>query len=592
MESIGAINAAILLGAVLILAGVASSLLASRFGAPLLLVVLGIGMLAGEDGPGGIVFNDYQATYVVGSIALAIILFDGGLRTRLARVRGALAPAAALATAGVLITAGLTGAVAKYALGLGWLEALLVGAIVSSTDAAAVFFLMRQGGLQLRRKVNATLEIESGTNDPVAVFLVILLVELILAGGHPTWEIGTLLAKQALIGASVGLAGGFAVLWTLNRIDFPAGLHPLVVVVSAVSIYALAAVFDGSGFLAVYLAGIVLANQPARAYASILSFHDAVTWLCQIAMFLVLGLLVTPTTLMQYALPALGIAAFLIVLGRPIAVWVCLAPFGFTDREKAFVSWVGLRGAVSVFLAAIPTLSTVPNAAVYFNVAFFVVLVSLLVQGWTLRWVAQRTGVARADAAPDVKRVEIDLPGQLDRELVGYPVHANSAVMARGLPDSWAPLMLVAREGGVVTRDRIDALKPGDYAYFLVEPRRIPRLDRLMSGDAGRERPAMALFMLDGDAELSSLESLYGLAHDVSSGAATVAQLFDERFGEGVREGDRIALGAATLVAREIAEDRVTSASLELDDTEDAALSLPRMRVLAERTLKRLARRS
>src|SRR5437762_2303657 len=279
MEQIGLINVGLLSHPVLILVGVASSLIATRFGARLLLVFLIIGMLAGEDGPGGIVFNDYRLTYLIGTVALAIILFDGGLRTRLAVFRGSLLPASILATLGVVITAALTGLVPCLVLGLSWLEGLLIGAVVSSTDAAAVFFLMRAGGLQLRRRVAAALEIESGTNDPFAVFLTIVLVQLILLGPHGSnIEVVVLLLRQVVIGTIAGLAGGYLLVQALNRMSLPSGLHPLFAITAALAIYAAPAYVEGSGFLAVYLAGVVLGNRPARCGVDLPRRHSDTFW--------------------------------------------------------------------------------------------------------------------------------------------------------------------------------------------------------------------------------------------------------------------------------------------------------------------------
>ncbi len=290
MASIGYANALILVGAALAVLGVFSSLVASRIGAPLLLVFLVVGLLAGEEGPGGIQFNDFYSTYIVGSAALAIVLFDGGLRTRFAAFRGAFYPAISLASVGVILTAILVGVLASFLLKLSWLEGLLIGAIVASTDAAAVFFLLRAGGQQLKRRVGATLEMESGTNDPIAVFMTILLVQIILASGQiSVGAVALAVAREAILGTVLGVGGGFAISLALNRISLPSGLHPLLVVASALFIYALTAVIGGSGFLAVYLAGIVLGNRPVRAFASITTFHDTLTWLCQIAMFIMLG---------------------------------------------------------------------------------------------------------------------------------------------------------------------------------------------------------------------------------------------------------------------------------------------------------------
>ena len=451
MTGVALVQTALLLGAALVLAGILSSLVATRFGAPLLLVFLGIGMLAGEDGPGGIRFDNYEATYLVGSLALAIILFDGGLRTRLSRFRGTLAPSVLLATLGVVGTAGLTGLIAAQVLHLPPARGLLLGAIVASTDAAAVMFLLQGGGLQLRQRVGAVLEIELGINDPVAVFLTVLLTEIVLRGHEPsTFELVLDVIERGLIGAALGAAGGFAVVRLLNRVDLPSGLHPLFVMASAVLIFALAERAHGSGFLAVYLAGLVVGNRPVRAFPTIQSFHETATWFCQIVMFVVLGLLVTPSNLLPYLPEALLIAAFLILVGRPFVVALCLAPFGFSLAETAFISWVGLRGAVSIFLAAVPTLAGAPGAYIYFNVAFVVVLVSLLVQGWTLTSAARRLGLALPRTAPVPKRVELDLPGQLDQEMVGYAIPRGSRILVhRALPD-WARLTLVVRGNAIL----------------------------------------------------------------------------------------------------------------------------------------------
>jgi potassium/hydrogen antiporter len=469
MLGIDFVNGLIFVGSALVLIGIFSSLVANRFGAPLLLVFLVVGMLAGQDGPGGIAFDNYQVTYLVGSIALSVILFDGGLRTRLSTFRSVLAPSMLLATIGVLITATVTGAAAWALLDLTPVEALLLGSIVGSTDAAAVFFLLRTGGLRLHSRVGSTLEIESGTNDPIAVFLVILLTELILAGVTvPNLELGLRLAEQALIGGIAGVAAGFALVAMLNRVGMPGGLHPLFVVAGAVLTYAATSLLGGSGLLAVYLAGLVMANRPTRAYPSIVGFHDAMTWLCQIVMFLVLGLLVTPSTLLDYALPGLIIAVVLMLVARPLAVWLCLAPFGFSTNEKHFISWVGLRGAVSIFLAAIPTLARVPNSEIFFNVAFFVVLVSLLVQGATLTTAARRLGVALRQTTPKTSRVEIDIPGQTEQEIVGYPVTADSVILGLSRLPGWARLLMVVRKNQILGPADAGHLQAGDYGYFLV----------------------------------------------------------------------------------------------------------------------------
>src|SRR3954465_514658 len=433
MASLDSVSIAILLGAVLVMAGILSSLLALRFGAPLLLVFLLIGMFAGDSGPGQIRFDDVRTTYLVGSVALALILFDGGLKTRFQSIRAVLAPSMVLATVGVLLTALITAPIAKIALDLNWTEALLVGAVVASTDAAAVFLLVHAQGLRLRPRVGATLEAESGTNDPFAVFLTLMLVELISIGESSVAHVALELAREAVLGAIVGVIGGRLVVLALNKVALPQGLHAPFVCTAALVIFGAAQFAHASGFLAVYLAGIVIGNRATRAHNSVVAFLDAATWLAQIVMFVLLGLLVSPQRLPGSLLPAVGVALVLMLLARPLAVFVCLAPFRFNWREKLFIAWVGLRGAVAIFLASIPLLVGLPSAYLFFDIAFVVVLGSLLVQGWTITFAARRLGLAlrRGDFAP--QRIELDPPGQLHQALVGYSVAATSPYLRRKL---------------------------------------------------------------------------------------------------------------------------------------------------------------
>src|SRR6476659_7537629 len=360
MATLDTISLAILLGSLLVLVGILSSLIALRFGAPLLLVFLGVGMLAGEGGPGGIEYGNLGLTYIVGSIALALILFDGGLRTRVATFKSVLAPAVALATAGVLITMLLTAPVAKFVLGITWLQALLIGAVVASTDAAAVFFLINAGGLRLRPRVRAVLEVESGTNDPFAVFLTMTLVEMLLASRYPLSQALITFASDLVIGSLLGFAGGRIIIVVLNRVSLPQGLHAPFVAVSALVIFAFANTLHASGFLAVYLAGLVVGNRQTRAHNSVVVFLDAITWLAQIVMFVLLGLLAWPHRLADSLTGAMAVALVLMFIARPVAVFVCLLPFKFQWREMLFISWVGLRGAVGIFLASIPLLVGLP----------------------------------------------------------------------------------------------------------------------------------------------------------------------------------------------------------------------------------------
>jgi potassium/hydrogen antiporter len=578
MASLDTVSIGILLGALLVLAGIMSSLVAMRFGAPLLLVFLIVGMLAGEGGPGGIKFDDVGTTYMVGSIALALILFDGGLRTRSAIFRSVLAPAATLATVGVLLTAAITAPVAKYLLDMSWTEALLVGAVVASTDAAAVFFLVHARGLRLRPRVGATLEVESGSNDPFAVLLTIILVEF-LALGEGSWQhVLAMLAVQAVIGTVIGMLGGRAIVLVLNRLALAQGLHAPFVAVSALVIFGLASALHASGFLAVYLAGLVVGNRPTRAHNTVVVFLDAVTWLAQIVMFVLLGLLVWPQRLVESIWPALAVAATLMLVARPAAVLLCLAPFRFPWREKIFISWVGLRGAVGIFLASIPLLVGLPQAHLYFDIAFVVVLTSLLIQGWTIPFAARRLHVALPRHDPLPRRVELDLPGQLEQEIVGYPVSANSPYLKRGLLPSWARPTLVVREQKILSPPEAHPVRQGDYVYLLAPPEKAQALDRFfvdMPPPAVPDPRLLGDFFVSGEVTLGALADIYGLSIAPEAAEISLADHMADELKRRPKQNDIVPLGPIALLAHRVADGRVTSVGLRLpeDDEQPATLA-------------------
>lgn len=567
MALFDSVSVSILLGAAILLAGILSSLIALRFGAPLLLAFLLVGMLAGEAGPGGMHFDDVRSVYTVGSMALALILFDGGLRTRLQTFRAVLAPAGVLATVGVLLTAALTAPIAMVSLGLNFTEGLLVGAVVGSTDAAAVFFLIHTRGLRLRPRVAATLEVESATNDPFAVFLTIELVEILLVGDQPWASVALMLAEQALIGAVIGIVGGRAIVIMLNRVSLPQGLHAPFVTTAAVVIFAVAAVLHASGFLAAYLAGLVVGNHPTRAHGTLVVFLDAVTWLAQIVMFVLLGLLAWPGRLAVSLGPGLTIAAGLMFLVRPAAVFTCLAPFGFPWRDTVFISWVGLRGAVGIFLASIPLLVQMPRAQLYFDVAFVVVVASLVVQGWTLAPAARALGIAfpRRDRA--VRRVELDLPGQLAQELVGYAVEENSPYLRRGVIPAWAKPTLVIRDEQVLTAGEAGRARHGDYVYVLAPPEKAQSLDRFFADvDASPAADPRLLgdFYVPGTATLEMLAQIYEFTVDPDHRTVSLAEEFAARLGPRVQRGAAVRIGPIVMIAHKVAAGRVVQVALQL----------------------------
>jgi cell volume regulation protein A len=572
MTSLDSVSIAIFLGAVLVMAGILSSLLALRFGAPLLLVFLFVGMLAGDAGPGGLNFSDVRTTYLVGSVALALILFDGGLKTRFQSIRTVLAPSMVLATFGVLLTALLTAPVAKYALDLNWSEGLLVGAVVASTDAAAVFLLVNAQGLRLRPRVGATLEAESGTNDPFAVFLTLMLVELISVGTSSATHVLTEFIQEAALGAVVGIVGGGFVVVALNRVNLPQGLHAPFVTTAALVIFGLAQISHASGFLAVYLAGILIGNRPTRAHNAVLTFLDAATWLAQIVMFVVLGLLVSPHRLVGSALPAIAVALVLMLVARPAAVLLCLAPFRFNWREKIFISWVGLRGAVAIFLASIPMLVGLPKAYLYFDVAFVVVIISLLLQGWTLAAAARQLNVALPRTDRDPRRVELDLPGQLEQQLVGYSVRPKSLYLKRGLIPSWSKPTLVIRDEKILTPAEAAPVAAGDYVYLLAPPEKADALDRFfvdMPPAATPDPHLLGDFVVSGEITLGDIAAAYGVTIDPNQSSLTLADYFDVYLDRAPRKGATLPLDSITLVARNISGGRVNVVGLRLPEDGD-----------------------
>jgi len=574
MASLDSVSIAILLGAALVMAGILSSLLALRFGAPLLLVFLAVGMLAGDSGPGQIEFNDVRTTYLVGSVALALILFDGGLRTRFQSIRSVLAPSMVLATIGVLLTALITAPVAKYALDLNWTEALLVGAVVASTDAAAVFLLVHAQGLRLRARVGATLEAESGSNDPFAVFLTLMLVEFISVGHSSTAHVLLELAREAILGAVIGVIGGRIMVIALNRVALPQGLHAPFVGTTALVIFGAAQLVHGSGFLAVYLAGIIVGNRPTRAHNSIVTFLDAATWLAQIVMFVLLGLLVSPQRLGASAGPAVIVALVLMLVARPVAVFLCLAPFRFNWREKVFIAWTGLRGAVAIFLASIPMLVGQSKAYLYFDVAFVVVIISLLFQGWTLAAAARRLHVALPRGERGPRRVELDLPGQLEQELVGYPVRAKSLFFRRGLIPSWSKPTLVIRNQNILSPAEAEPVAPGDYIYLLAPPEKAEALDRFFVDMQPSTEPDPHLlgdFVVSGEHTLCELAEVYGVKVGKEEAGLTLADYFDVHLDCAPKEGATLALDSITLVARSISGGRVNVVGLRLPEEDEGA---------------------
>jgi cell volume regulation protein A len=386
----------ILLGGVLGLSSIFAGVIGSRFNAPLLLVFLLLGMLAGEDGPGRIPFADFPASYLIGSIALTIILFEGGLKTERAMIRAAFWPSLALATIGVALTAGIVGAAVVGLFSIPWTEALLIGAVLAPTDAAAVNTLLRAARVAVPNRVTAVLEVESGLNDPMSVFLTVLLVQILTTpGGFTTVHAMMLFIEEVAGGAILGLLGGYGLLWLLRRLPVQASIYPVLALTSVMVVFGGAQTVGASGFLAVYLMGVIVGINRFESHNAVVYASEAFAWLAQITLFLMLGLLATPHRLVPLAGPILAITAVLVVVARPIATFACLLPFGYSARETAFASWVGLRGAVPIYLTIIPVLAGFHNAGLLFGATFGVVIVSLVLQGWTISPAARILGFGK-----------------------------------------------------------------------------------------------------------------------------------------------------------------------------------------------------
>jgi cell volume regulation protein A len=569
------VNTLLLLSGVLLFLGVLASTLSARLGLPFLLIFLVVGMLAGEDGPGGIHFDDFSSSFFVGNLALAIILLDGGLRTRISTFRVALWPATALATWGVIGTAGLLGAFCTWLLGVDWRYGLLMGSIVGSTDAAAVFSLLRHSGVRLNERVGATLEIESGANDPMAILLVTVLVG-VLAGtqaatpGNLLWQ----LALQFGIGTAAGLGAGRLLAELLRRLRLAEGLYALLIASGGLAVFAATNQLGGSGFLAIYLAGMIVGNRRTRATSHVLRVMDGIAWLAQAGMFLLLGLLVTPSHLVAHAWEALAVALFLTFVARPLVVAVTLKPLRFPNREIAYISWVGLRGAVPIVLAVFPVMAGVPGSRLLFDVTFAVVLFSLLVQGATVPWAARRLGLEVPSGGEPLESKEVWIGRETVLTLVAFRVeaqslalgmHAGSLTDLRGRAVRCAALV---RHGRPLRAPSATALETDDEVWLLASPDQVEHLTSLFGPQelCGHlaVRNFFGEFVLDADSSAAALAATYGLNLDAAELAGTTGELLAKRLGRRPVVGDRIGVGTMTLTVRALDGNRVSSVGLKI----------------------------
>jgi cell volume regulation protein A len=569
-----------LVGALMLVISIVLSPLSSRLGMPVLLIFLAVGMIMGQDGPGGIRFDDYQLAFLIASLALGVILLDGGMRTRAETFRVGLRPALVLATLGVFLTAAGAAVVAWWVFDLHWMLALLVGAIISSTDAAVVFSMLQGSGVHLNERVSATLEIESGSNDPMAIFLTLLMVTLIGNAGENT--VGSallLLVQQFGIGSVAGLIGGVAVVALANRMRLAPPLYPLLVAAGGIAVFSATNALGGSGFLAIYLTGVVIGNRPVRMMPMILQVHDGLAWLAQLCLFLMLGLLVTPSELLPLAGGGLILALALIFVIRPLTVLATLWPFGFNRRELGFISWVGLRGAVPIVLALFPIIAGLPDAQLVFHAAFFIVLVSLLVQGTTMAPVARWLKLeVPADNAP-FRRFPLDAPAAGDHELMLFPLRGKNWELPRRLdqlklPDNTAVAGVFRNRLCLQSQPDLEVIQ-GDVVAVFATPSVLPDLNKSLSGAYApghlAERAFFGDFVLNGDALLGDVEQVYGIEFDELPPDLSLAECFAQRTKGRPVIGDLVALGPVTLVVRSMNGDTVAKVGLKMDAQQNAA---------------------
>ena len=556
-------NALFLIGGLLLFVSVIASRLSARIGMPLLLIFLVVGMLAGEDGIGGIEFDSFSNAAFIGQLALAIILLDGGLRTRFSFFRIALKPAAMLATWGVIATVLLLSVFATYYMGIDWKVGILMAAIVGSTDAAAVFSLLRSSGVRLNSRVQATLEIESGANDPMAIFLVSAMITVIMQpeqSGIASFL--TMLAQQMSLGLVLGLIGGKILTSALRRVPLAEGLYALLIASGGLFVFALTNLIGGSGFLAVYIAGIMIGNYHSHATEHVLRVMDGLAWLAQASMFLVLGLLVTPSRLIDHGFDALMIAAFLILVARPLAVFSGLAFFKkYSFNEKLYISWVGLRGAVPVTLAIMPLMMDVPGARLLFDVAFAVVILSLLIQGSTIPYMAKKLKVVLPQKAEPKEIREVWLENTVSVPMLSFNVvaesvaegtHPDTLIADDSLRGSRCFALIRDNEPHKITLET--RLQANDTVWYITPLENGDFLAELFNDNAisvTANRKFFGEFEVNPSSLAGDLASAYGLSLRDAHPQQTLSELFDERFQDTPVVGDRIEIGDFILVIKE-----------------------------------------
>lgn len=566
------INLPILLFSILLCASVLTSLVSFRIGVPLILLFLCIGLLTGEAGLSlfeGV--HHPQIAFFIGSVALALILFDSGFHTKTKGYKQIFLPSFLLATLGVVLTAVVLAPIAKEVLFIGWIPALLLASIISSTDSAAVFFLLRSQGIVIREKVKSTLEVESGANDPMAIFLTISFITLLSqtdGGINPDYSvlIPTFLS-QLFFGLLGGFGFGYGIKKLIQKISLEPALYPLFVLAMVMSGFALVNLIGGSGFLAIYLMGLLLGNGKISAYTQISKFQQTLTWLSQITLFITLGLFVSGDALVDVWVPALLISLGLMFVARPMAIFSILSWFKiYTLKEKIFISAVGLRGATSILLALAPIVYGLGYAENFFNVIFVMVLFSLGIQGFLIPILTKICSLVVPQLSHPPEKTQIDLPELPDSSLVMYELTQNTpAVLGKDIP-KWAKPVLLMRDGVSYSASNIRSLKANDKVYvFSYSDTRQKMLDVLYGGGEMKDMAeVLGDFPIAPQTTFGDLEKMYGIKIDARIRQDNILEMMRQG-GEDFEVGDRLSLNGIDIVVRAVEECCPTELGLDID---------------------------
>lgn len=571
MENID-LNYVCFIGGVLLTFSIFASKLSKVVGTPLLLLFLAIGMLCGEDGIVlHIVYNDYSSAFYIANMMLALILLDGGLRTNFHEFKSVAKESTLLATLGVLFTSGITGLAAYLVLDLSLIQAMLIGSIVGSTDAAAVFMLLGQGGVHLKQRVSSLLQIESATNDPMAILLTTVLLALV-SGKAASWvDVITIFVSQFGIGTILGLVFGVVARITIASVTLGAGLYSLLTIGIGLIGFSVTAALGGSGFLAIFIIGMFVGNQKVRAVSYVLPVGEGITWLAQITLFLMLGMLVTPHLMLNYLVPGVVVAIAITFIGRPLACFVLIKPFfkSFKNKDLFFMSWVGLRGSVPVVLAIYPVMEDVRNAQLYFNVAFVVVLFSLLVQGASLLPMAKIFKVYALSESAPISKSEMGIMLSDDYELFNYGVkrynldgmELNKIRMPRRT--SFAG---VFRDGFLLKPRGGMKLQSGDIVSIIGSDSDESMLNALFSqkGQPKNNLPYAGERVVRGELRMTELADLYGLELTSFEKTLSVADFMSYHIGGYPQPGDSVSLINSTLIVKDMKGDEVASVGIHL----------------------------